>query len=147
MAGEASSSISDKAGVLQCYTNAEQVWDRTNTRMPNGQLTGSHFSATQGALLVPAPEQLGRYYLFTVDAQENRFVGGLRYSTIDMTLRGGLGDVELPKSVPVPVPGGGLLTEKLTAVLHANSRDYWIVAVPQKQPCTLCLFDSFHNSC
>jgi gliding motility-associated-like protein len=95
--------------------------------MPNGQLTGSHTSATQGALLVPAPEQFGRYYLFTVDALENGFAGGLRYSTISMALRGGLGDVELPKSVPVPIPGGGLVTEKLTAVLHANGHDYWIL--------------------
>ncbi len=127
VAGEASSSISNKAGVLQCYANQEQVWDRTNTPMPNGQLTGSHLSATQGVLLVPAPEQLGRYYAFTVDGEPNGFVGGLRYSTISMALRGGLGDVELPNSIPVPVPGNGQVTEKLTAVLHANGRDYWIL--------------------
>ena len=124
---EGCASISDASGVLQCYTNGMQVWDRQGGLMPGGTLTGSNTSASQAALLVRAPDQAARYYLFTVDAVENALRGGLRYSTVEMSLRGGLGDVTSPNSVPVPLPGGVLSTEKLTAVRHANGRDYWIV--------------------
>jgi gliding motility-associated-like protein len=95
--------------------------------MPNGTLTGSNQSATQGALFVPMPRQPGRYFLFTVDAYEDSLKGGLHYSKINMALHGGLGDVELPNSVQVPLPNGMLPAEKLTAVLHANGYDYWII--------------------
>jgi len=127
VADEACASLSDGDGVLQCYANGEQVWDRNGTPMPNGRLTGSHVSASQGALLVRGPGQQSRYYLFTVDADENELRGGLRQSMVDMRLRAGLGDVLASNSQPVPIPGGGLVTEKLTAVRHANGRDYWIV--------------------
>ncbi|WP_148103436.1 T9SS type B sorting domain-containing protein [Hymenobacter rigui] len=124
---EGCASISDAEGVLQCYANTETVWDRNGTIMPNGRLMGSHSSATQGVLLVRGPGQARWYYLFTVDALENNLSGGLRYSIVDMSLRGGLGDVQATNSRPLPVPGNGLVAEKLTAIRHANNRDYWIV--------------------
>jgi len=120
---EGCASISDARGVLQCYSNGQNVWDRTGAIMPNGWLSGSHFSATQAALLVRAPADQSTYYLFTVDAVDNELRGGLRYSVVDMSLRAGLGDVR-SNSIPL---GGAQVTEKLTAVRHANGRDYWIV--------------------
>ncbi|RYU79168.1 hypothetical protein [Hymenobacter persicinus] len=120
---EGCASISDAQGVLQCYSNGQNVWDRTGAIMPNGRLSGSHFSATQAALLLRAPADHSMYYLFTVDAVENELRGGLRYSVVDMSLRGGLGDVRTNSSQL----GNTLMTEKLTAVRHANGRDYWIV--------------------
>ena len=86
---EACSAISDEEGNLLCYTNAEQVWDRNNAPMPNGALHFGHNSATQGALLVPSPGGRREYYLFTVDAAERELAGGLHYSVVDMSLRGG----------------------------------------------------------
>ncbi|UOQ70370.1 T9SS type A sorting domain-containing protein [Hymenobacter cellulosilyticus] len=63
-----------------------------------------------------------------MDAIDNNMVGGLRYSIIDMSLRGGLGDVTATKSVRLPTPTlTGKVTEKLTAALHSNGRDYWVV--------------------
>lgn len=78
--------------------------------------------------MVPSPRNKQEYYLFTVDAIEHALANGLHYSIIDMSLRGGLGDVGAVKEVAVPLPGGQVqLTEKLTAVLLPNGRDYWIV--------------------
>lgn len=108
------------------YTNGEQLWDRNHALMPNGSGLRSHVSASQGTLVLRDLSGAKKYYLFTVDACENLLVAGLRYSVVDMMLRGGLGDIGLRKNVLVPSPSGPL-TEKLTAVHHANGRDYWIV--------------------
>lgn len=126
-ADEACASISDASGVLQCYTDGHYVWDRNNNVMPGGLLSGSNYSASQGALLLRQPGQTANYYLFTTDSEGNLLAGGLRYSIVDMSRRAGLGDVTSVNSVPVSIPGNNLVTEKLTAVLHANGRDYWIV--------------------
>jgi hypothetical protein len=125
---EACSAISDAQGRLLCCANGAQVWDRNNVPMPNGALRFGHISATQGALLVPSPRNKQECYLFTVDAIENGLANGLHYSVVDMSLRGGLGDIGALKEVAVPLPGGQVkLTEKLTAVLLPNGRDYWII--------------------
>ncbi|MGI4762869.1 MAG: gliding motility-associated C-terminal domain-containing protein [Janthinobacterium lividum] len=125
---EACSAISDAAGSLRCSTNGVQVWDRTDTPMPNGALRFGRVSATQGALLVPSPGNTQEYYLFTVDSFERNLVGGLHYSVVEMNLRGGLGDIGTRKELAVPLTDGQTkLTEKLTAVLLPNGRDYWIL--------------------
>ncbi|UOQ99749.1 gliding motility-associated C-terminal domain-containing protein [Hymenobacter sp. 5317J-9] len=125
---EACSTISSADGRLLCSASGTQVWDSTNAPMPNGMLSRGHESATQGALLVPSPRNPQEVYLFTVDALENELNNGLRYSIIDLRLRGGLGDIGPVKEVAVPLPGGRLkVTEKLTAVPLPNGRDYWII--------------------
>ena len=130
MGGEASTSASDAAGNLRCYSNAVQVWDRTDAPMPNGRLRPNNAaaSATQGALLVPNPGNAQEYYLFTVDAYTaTRQYYGLRYSVVEMGLRGGLGDIGTRKDIAVPLPGAIVPTEKLLAVQLPNGRDYWIL--------------------
>jgi len=126
---EGCATLSDKNGVLLAYTNGENVWDRNHQVMPNGGSgLGGFNSSSQAALLLPAPNNLQRVYLFCNDAIDNNLVGGLRYSIIDLSARGGLGDVTATKGVALPTPViGGKVTEKLTAVRHANGRDYWIV--------------------
>ncbi|MET4073479.1 gliding motility-associated C-terminal domain-containing protein [Hymenobacter sp. UYCo722] len=126
---EASASMSDSTGRLLCYTNGEQVWNRQDRPMPNGQLVGGCASAAQGALLLPRPGYRQQYFLFTLDCAENRLRGGLRYSIVDLALNGGLGDVAKPSSLQV---GSSVLssgyTEALTAVRHADGTHYWVVA-------------------
>ncbi len=116
---EACASVCGENGRLLFYTDGSRIWDSTHTLMPNGtDITGivSTFSATgstsQGALIIPAPDSTGKYYLFSLaDYQKN---GKLYYSIIDMSLNGGLGDV---------APGrkgiylDSVLTEKMTAVV------------------------------
>lgn len=73
---EASASITNSAGLLLCYTNAEQVWDGRNQPMPNGTLSGGGNSAAQGALLLPRPGNRQQYFLLSLDCYEHRRIGG-----------------------------------------------------------------------
>jgi gliding motility-associated-like protein len=126
---EGCTSLSDASGQLLAYSNGESIWDSQHHAMPNGSTgLGGNNSTSQGALLLPMPGSSTKAYLFCLDAIENNLVGGLRYSIVDFSLRGGLGDVTATKGVILPTPTiGGKVTEKLTAVRHANGRDYWIV--------------------
>ena len=94
---ESTASVSDPStGQLLFYTDGLKVWDANNDVMPNGSnLLGGFFnSCTQGALIVPFPEDNQRYYLFTLEELEAQSINpladnGLRYSIVDMTLNGG----------------------------------------------------------
>lgn len=117
---EGCASISDPNGVLQFYTDGKTVWNRNHIPMPSGNGLNGDGAATQTAIIVPAPLNLNLYYIFTVDT--NGGPRGLNYSEVDMTLNGGLGDVTV-KNVQLQTP----VTEKLTAVRHANNIDAWVV--------------------
>ncbi len=128
---EGCSSISDNCtGELLFYTNGVKVWDKNDIQMPNGigllggNTTGlTPSSTTQSSVIVPKPGNKNLYYIFTCDANENNNVGGFRYSIVDMTLNGGLGDVTV-KNTLLFAPG----TEKVTAVHHSNKRDIWVIS-------------------
>ncbi len=125
---EAASSISDGAGQLLFYSNGEKVWNRTHALMPSGgAISTTGFSSTQGVLIVPHPGDPSLYYVFLTDDMENQLAQGLRYTTVDMKLANGLGDVTGP-ATRLPTPNlTSKIAEKLIAVRHANGRDYWIV--------------------
>src|SRR5690606_6000092 len=69
----------------------------------------------------PTPNNPNLYYVFTVDAYAGK--NGLRYSIVDMTLNGGLGDVTDVKNVLLMTP----TSEKISAALHANGQDIWVL--------------------
>lgn len=108
---EGCTSISDTEGNLLFYSDGRTVWNRNHQRMPNANeaagtgLFGDE-SSTSSGLIVPKPQDTNLFYLFTVDephhfntaAFPNQSAGdgvnnGLRYSLVDMSLQGGLGDV------------------------------------------------------
>lgn len=120
---EACASASDAAGQLLFYTNSETIWTKNNQVMANGTSQGGHNSCSQGALIVQNPANDQQYYVFVLDAAENLLVGGLKYSLVDMTRQGGLGQV-IQSQVQI---SSVRLTEKITAVPHPNGRDTWIV--------------------
>ncbi|OUJ72701.1 T9SS type A sorting domain-containing protein [Hymenobacter crusticola] len=120
---EACATISDEVGNLLFYTNSVNIWNRNHQMMTNGQNIGGHESASQGAIIVKNPASPSQYYVFTVDACDNLLVGGLKYSIVDMTQQNGVGAVAT-KAIQL---SNVSLTEKLTAVRHANGRDTWIV--------------------
>lgn len=117
---EGCATISDPNGVLQFYTNGNIVWNRNHLPMPGGNGLNGDGAATQTAIIVPAPGNANEYYIFTVDT--NGGPRGLCYSVVDMTLNGGLGDVTI-KNIQLQTP----VTEKLTAVRHANGIDAWVI--------------------
>lgn len=120
---EGCATISDTDGHLLFYTDGITVWNQNHTPMPNGMGLMGHPSSTQSGVIVPQPGSSDIYYVFTVGAQADP--NGLRYSTVDMTLAGGLGDVVIStKNTPLWTP----TTEKITAVRHQNNEDIWVIA-------------------
>jgi gliding motility-associated-like protein len=100
--------------------------------MPNGSnlLGGFYNSCTQGALIVPFPEDNQRFYLFTLEELEAQSVNpladnGLRYSIVDMTLNGGLGDVQV---ATMNTPLATDLTEKLIVIRSTEIKGFWVIA-------------------
>jgi gliding motility-associated-like protein len=130
---ESTASVSDpNTGQLLFYTDGRKVWNANNQVMPNGSnlLGGFYNSCTQGALIVPFPEDNQRYYLFTLEELEALSSSpvvdnGLRYSVVDMTLNGGLGDVQV---ATMNTPLATDLTEKLIVIRSTEIQGFWVLA-------------------
>ncbi|WP_298144536.1 gliding motility-associated C-terminal domain-containing protein [Flavobacterium sp.] len=95
-ATEGIASIADaNSGALLFYTDGVTVWNANNAVMPNGTgLFGGvpgQLSSACAAVIIPKPFTPNVYYVVTKDEQGGG--KGLCYSTVDMTLNGGLGDV------------------------------------------------------
>ena len=129
LTNEGVASISDAACNLLFYTDGQTVWDVNNIAWPNslagspgGALLGNA-SSTQSGVIVPRPMDPDTYYLFAVD--NNIGSDGLTYSRGDMTLNGGMGDVDITeKNIQLMTPA----CEKIAAVAHANGLDIWVIA-------------------
>lgn len=120
---EGCAAIGDGAGALLFYTDGVSVWNRLHGIMPGGNrtLAGSS-SSTQSALIVPKPGDPTLYYVFTTDAAGDGGNQGCSYAVVDMTGDNGKGIVSQPS-----VQLQSNVSEKLTAVSHANGRDVWII--------------------
>ncbi|WP_165836443.1 T9SS type B sorting domain-containing protein [Taibaiella soli] len=99
-----SATVSDANGNLLFYTNGTVVWDQTNNIMPHGDSiihTNSAIFPDGGeAFIVPDPGNAAQYYVFTgpllssySGSLGNPSPSKIRYSKVDMSLNGGLGDV------------------------------------------------------
>jgi gliding motility-associated-like protein len=125
VAPEGCSSRADAQGNLLLYTNGETVWNRQHQVVANGTglgLAGGLTNSATQSLIVPLPGSSSIFYIFTPPAQG--FAKPLVYSLVDMSRRGGLGEVVQKNSVLLASS-----TERVTAVLHANHRDAWIIAL------------------
>lgn len=120
---EGCASVSDSSGNLLFYTNGLQVWNANNQVMPNGNglLAGPNTSSVNGAVIVPQPYTTSIYYIFTTD--ELSGPSGLRYSIVDMSLNGGLGDVTAQKNVLLYSPS----SEKICVAPSQDGCSLWII--------------------
>lgn len=119
---EGCATISDKNGNLLFYTDGISVWDSSHNVTTNGTGLKGNSSSTQSAIIVPVPSNNNQFYIFTVDDVAGS--DGLQYSLFDMTLNSGLGDVvSTIKNIKLIDP----TCEKITAVQHANGKDYWVL--------------------
>ena len=130
-------SVSNDFGDLLFYTNGVTVWNKNHVPMSNGILIGD-VNVSQSVVVIPNPANVDQYFIFSNSA-ENMGNPGLRYSVVDMTLAGGLGDVDSNTQ------DVGLLTncsEKMTAIINPYDNTYWLVSFgPSSDP---AVYDTFY---
>jgi len=125
-------------GQILFYSNGCEVANRLHQVMPNGGglnpgdigeqvCPWKGYIVPQGAMALPMPGDSTRFMLLhigaTYEPERKLRLGPLYYSTIDMSLENGLGDVATKNNV--------LLNEDLgnfNVIRHGNGRDWWIVA-------------------
>lgn len=137
------STIADSSGNLLFYTNGFDVCNRLGEIMPNGQGldTSSIMSfwyphgmiLTQGTLILPKPGNDSLYYLFH-EAKQHYFIdtngvhvyypNSLYFSIINMRSDSGKGDLIVREQNAFI---DTLTLGRITAVKHANGRDWWVI--------------------
>lgn len=124
---EACASVSDRVtGNTLFYSNGLQIWNKNNNLMPNGSglLGGANTSSTQGVLIVPHPGNSLRYFLLTIDETFGGAINGFRYSIVDLSLDGGLGDVVAnQKNILIQ----NNVAEKISYTKTNDGAGYWVV--------------------
>ncbi|OUR92249.1 hypothetical protein A9Q87_07145 [Flavobacteriales bacterium 34_180_T64] len=148
---EGCTSISDTDGNLLFYSDGRTIWNSAHLPMANASeafgtgLKGDD-SSTSSGLIVPKPQDLDSYYIFTVDephhdnpsaptGNDDGLNNGLMYSLVDITLDGGLGDVDpLEKNVPLITYDVNnadqerfKCSEKITAVKADDCSSFWVI--------------------
>jgi Secretion system C-terminal sorting domain len=118
---EGCSSIADSNGQLLFYTNSEKVWNRLNSIMTNGNLISGGSSLSQ-VIIIPKPLSISTYYIITTKIQATGNLS-LQYHNVDMTLNGGLGDVQSKNNILSNLN----ITEQICATNHNNGTDIWLM--------------------
>lgn len=110
----AAGSVCDANGNLLFYTDGDNFYNRNNGMMPNGQdVTGNYYvfanvvwpptwESPHGVQIIPVPGMPNKYYVFATLLSYSwdplnapmPYNGYMYYSVVDMSLNGGLGDVE-----------------------------------------------------
>jgi len=115
--------MADPCGNLLFYSDGGIVWNRNHQPMPNGE--GLHGgTVSQGVIALPYPGRDSLYLLVTLNVSTDRPNPGLWYSVVDMRLDGGKGAVTVKNQFL-----RDHRANQLTAVRHANGRDFWVLTV------------------
>lgn len=125
---EGCATIADRnTGELLFYTNSQSVIGRNHAQMPNGNLhvPGAAWENTVTQVIItPRPSIDDQFYIFTNQVQGGSQGGqGMRMALVDMNLNNGNGDVVFKDSVIY----GQTVSEKVTAIRHANGSDIWVI--------------------
>ncbi|MBL0238195.1 MAG: T9SS type A sorting domain-containing protein [Saprospiraceae bacterium] len=128
--------ISDSSGKLLFYTNGISAFNRNHQIMPNGkyicpgEVAEWNFDVglaiEQAAIILPWPEHSAQYFIINkiLQAQTIYLSDTLYYSTVNMKLRGGLGDVVDKHKILL---ADTMSLSYMTACRHANGRDWWFL--------------------
>ncbi|MGB6047811.1 MAG: T9SS type A sorting domain-containing protein [Flavobacteriales bacterium] len=132
--------ITDAGGQLLFSTNGAYLANATGEQMLNGgDLNPSSYTSqypeglhlSQGCLVLPRPDHPGIYYLFhgTIDDQSNASGQYLYLTIIDTSLDTDRGGVVSKNEILIH---DTLNSGKITAVRHANGRDWWVFCHKQE---------------
>lgn len=116
--GESCVTVSDVNGDLLFYSEGMNVWNVNHATMPNGTgLLCNSGDWQQGVATCPWPGMPNKHLLFHTDIDHT-----LYWSTVDMSLNGGTGDV-INKNTFLATGIG----EAMTIARHGNGTEYWLV--------------------
>ena len=139
---EGCTTISDDNGDLLFYTDGITVFNKLHQPMSNNDLFGDP-SSTQSAIVIPKPDDLNIYYIFTVDTSNSLNSPsnlGFNYSIVDLTLNGGLGDVT-SKNINLLQAS----SEKISAVLKdCESKSIWVITFANANGLNSNFYDTFY---
>ena len=102
-----------------------QIFNSAGLLMANGDSIDTEFSITNGFTAVTFPND-SFYYCFYLCRTGGSDTITAKYAKINMNLSGGLGKVILKNILLDPLHSDSL-AEKITAIKHANGRDWWII--------------------
>ena len=135
--------VSDpKTGDLMFYTDGEEVWDASHTTMPNGSgLIPVPSPSSSQTMVIPFPGDQNKYYSITREASIFTTPAppiNMYYSVIDMSLNGGMGDVDTSEKQIFLTTffqglfGGqgrphGLTATTKTEMTCTQDAEYWLV--------------------
>jgi gliding motility-associated-like protein len=127
--GAGAATQSDASGNLLFYYGHDTLVNRLHQPMLNGTGLLEEGQSEQSTVSVPRPNKEGQFYVFTVDAANTYFgvpqENGFFYHLVDMSLDNGLGAVvDTAKNI---VLMDDSTSEKISATLHANGIDYWVM--------------------
>ena len=114
------SAISDSKGKLVFYTDGPSVFDADNNQILNGKDIVPYNTLLR-SIIIPCPERNGVYYIFTIRRPQLITSKGLFTTIVDTN--GGLHVKEDHKGMLLNSEAAGAIT----AVLHQNKRDVWII--------------------
>lgn len=127
---EGALTMSDDNGNLLFYSNSDYIWNANHEIMQGGEVNGfvydpffnpGFLSTNTQLALAQNPTNPSIFYLFTVDAQ-NVGSSPCMYTTIDMTLDGGLGGVV--EQVTLPVEN---VEERICTVPKSDGTGMWVI--------------------
>ncbi len=135
----ASAVVSDSLGKLLFYSNGCKILTAGHKLMQNGDEINKGgllyeqncagrfaYASYQGLLILPFPGHYQQYIMLHLHRPDynNRYNKELLYTIVDMTQDSGRGAVTLKNQLAYH---GDTLMDMLTAVRHANGRDWWVI--------------------
>jgi hypothetical protein len=135
-------SLCNDEGELLFYTNGCWIANADHVEMVNGDginpgiihadncTSVGGYRMTDGAMILKQPESDSLYYLFhkrqdyVFEPVGKIVTDGLRYTLVDLSKQGGLGEVLVKNELAVE---DTVFYGEVEAVRHANNRDWWLL--------------------
>ena len=117
--GEGIAHSEDTDGNIILWVNASGVYDKTGTLMPGSSGILANPSSTE-IVVCPFPNDKNKFYVF----YNQQLCSALNYAVVDMTQRGGLGDI-VSKNNPIDAPN--TFAEGLEIIRIPCTNNFWLM--------------------